>query len=99
MLAIDSTNIVIFGPLVDNITGEVVDDATCTGVVLDSTDEQVYPDSPGSFTLFHISEGIYRGTIAASASFDPDVNYTIAVTAVSGGEQLYKRKKFAAEYS
>ncbi len=95
VLAINSDNLVRLDGLTNASSGAYINNATVTFVLLDSNGATV---TSGNLTFVAASNGRYEGTISHTVSLTLNAFYTLQITSVGGGFQIYRQCQCIAKY-
>src|SRR5690349_18501237 len=92
-LYVNSTTIILYGPVIDLISGSVVTDADASFVLKSTSGEEI---DNGAGELLHVSEGLYRASM--TPEIEPDTKYYLELTVEAGGATSFKRFPLFAVY-
>jgi hypothetical protein len=95
VLAINSDNLVRLDGLTNASTGAYINNATVTYALLDPTGATL---ASGTLSFVAASNGRYEGTINHTVSLTLNAFYTLQISAVGGGFQIYRQCQCIAKY-
>jgi hypothetical protein len=96
VIAINSDNLVRLDSLTNASSGAFVNNATVSFSLLDSTGNTIISNSSMAYVTG--SNGRYEGTIPFSTTINLNALYTIQVTAVGAGFQIFRKLSCIGKY-